>query len=404
MRYSYCIHNDGFEEENVDPEPSEDLIGVTIYGGELSQGYLNGTFSKTISGIYYTLTTSSLRGIWSIITSSSYNISLNVYYSDTSSSDPFLTGINHIDYIPTSSMRTTYVLLRNLDLGSAFSFGVAATEITNFSGDYLKYDISNKTMSSCSYVGSVNNLNYLPVGNTTISGSDLGTIDTDGLQPVLTTGSPYDSVAEFAFTHYYDETYYTFYGTAFRIRPNLFASNGHNVFNGSNFSFACSATLYPGMTSYSSSSINVVSYSIPLRYLMATNSFDYDFVLVETTSDTSTDSLGINASISLSENDNIYMLGYPTHTQHNYTQQYSSGQIYEISSTFPTMLTTIPAEGDVYAGSSGSPIFKNGYVVGINNGSVTFYINNVKIACYEHAIIFDTEIQSFVVSVLLSMI
>ena len=83
ISYSYCIHNDGFEEENVDPEPSEDLIGVTIYGGELSQGYLNGTFSKTISGIYYTLTTSSLRGLWSIITSSSYNISLNVYIIPT---------------------------------------------------------------------------------------------------------------------------------------------------------------------------------------------------------------------------------------------------------------------------------------------------------------------------------
>lgn len=66
------------------------------------------------------------------------------------------------------------------------------------------------------------------------------------------------------------------------------------------------------------------------------------------------------------------------------------------------MLTTIPAGGYVYGGSSGSPVFKNGYVVGINNGSVTFF-NGAQTNSYQHAILFDSEIQSFVVSTLLSM-
>lgn len=394
------------EIEEEQPQTLGDKAISSTYGGNLSQGFLTGSFTKNNNSIYYTLPTSDYRGLWGIMTSAQYDISISVYYSDTDPSHPFLTGTNYISVIPTYYNRTTYILLQNNNFNHpSFSFGVSATELDSSDYDYIKYNISSKTMGLYGYSATVSNLNYVPIGNTIVDESDLDLIDNDGLQNVLATGSPYDSVAQMISTHYYGSSNHLGTGTAFRIRPNVFATNGHMVFDKDYFSFVHSATLFPERDSINAVSINIVSYSIPLRYFLETNDFDYDFAIVETINDTSTDSLGMNAVETLSENDEIYMLGYPTPSSHNYMQQFSSGEIYEISTQVPTMLTTLPADGNIYGGSSGSPVFKNGYVIGINNGSVSFYnSNNIKIACYEHAILFDSDIQSFVVTRLLANI
>ena len=389
-------------EENEEKTP--DFLSRSFdYGGELSsQSFLQGTFSRDINGIYYTLSTTGSMDFWGVITSSLYDINITVYYYDTNYSTPFLTGTNFISYIPACYWRTTYILLQKTNPFVNFAFSVSAIPASLANGDYLKYDIGLKTLSLCSYVGSINNFNYPPIGNTTVNNSDLGSIDGDGLRSVLSTGDPYDSVANIVSMFYHDSTDNGAYGTAFRIRQNLFATNCHNLFSANKFAFSHAFYLYPGRNSSNSPYIMAVAYYIPIRYLTAANPFVYDFALVETSSDSSSNSLGMEPSMTLSLNDDVYMLGYPSPVDHSFVQQYSSGQIHDISSSIPTMLTTIPAGGYVYGGSSGSPVFKNGYVVGINNGSVTFF-NGAQTNSYQHAILFDSEIQSFVVSTLLSM-
>ena len=118
------------EIEEEQPQTLGDKAISSTYGGNLSQGFLTGSFTKNNNSIYYTLPTSDYRGLWGIMTSAQYDISISVYYSDTDPSHPFLTGTNYISVIPTYYNRTTYILLQNNNFNHpSFSFGVSATEL-----------------------------------------------------------------------------------------------------------------------------------------------------------------------------------------------------------------------------------------------------------------------------------
>lgn len=387
--------NDDDKEDSPEMLPSSD----PVYGGSLTSGMKTGSISLSTPSIYYTLSTSDTAAAFGVMAIASCDVKISIFPSNADYGHPTIVGTNSVAFFPVFSNRTMHVAVSAADpTHPFFSFSIVAQQTTTPTSGYIRYSPPNKTMDLCSFSGNVSNLNLTPQGSTDVNSSDIGSPDEYDLYPVIGTGSPFDSVAHMVNINYYESSSHGWVGTGFRVRPNLFATNAHNVFDSNRRVFISSSTMEPGKAGSSvTTSYSVTAFSVPVGYLFGTDAFNHDFALVETTGDTATNSLGMCANHTLVVDDELYMLGYPSPYEHGYIQQYSFGDLNSISTTDNYLLSTIPADGAPYGGSSGSPVFHDGVVVGINNGSVT-----MGTSVFEHAVLFDSAIQSLVTTLLLA--
>lgn len=344
-------------------------ITLTRANGDLGS-YQTGSFSPQNQSYTYSLNYNGPNNAaYSIFATSAYGVKLTVYYLDSGLSYPFIVANNTISFLPVSAVRTAYVRVQPLVFKQTYTFGIMATQISNPSSsyDYVTYSPTSHSLVAGSYSATGNSLCLTPSSSITYSFSDMDSPTADGVREVNSSSYPYSAVARTASSLHHSSGGWTLYGTAFRIQNGIFGTAAHCLFDKDNWAFPHSSTFYVNQhgTTYDSL-LSIAKYVIPIGYILgdATENRDYGFAI--TGDDSSSAYLGFDATETVTVSSAVWAVGYPGYSYANNNMFWTGGTTTAIDSVSKVLKADYPYAG----GGSGSPVFKNGKVVGIHIGAI----------------------------------
>ncbi|MCR5349208.1 MAG: serine protease [Bacilli bacterium] len=342
--------------------------------GDLSSTQF-GTFDNSHQVFSYSLTyTSQTNTAYSILTTSSYGVSLKVYYLDGDMTHCFISANNVISFLPVSSVRTAYIQVEPLVSRRTYNFTIYASEIPDLTSsyDYVVYTPATKKLEPKSYTLTGTNVTVNPSSTISYSNSDFGSVTPDGVKPVVSTGHPFNSVSEVEASGCHSSAHWVGYGSAFRIKPNLFGTAAHCVFSRGAWSMPYQITLYVNQhgSSYESS-LGVSKYIIPLDYFVPSNSESHDYAFLVTADDVGTDYLGFDSTETISVSDDLWTAGYPRFDTSG-DMLWSMGETTSVDTQSGLIYADYPYTG----GGSGSAVFKSGKLIGIHVGGTV--VNDIR--------------------------
>ena len=380
---TFAVHGEetlcSLDEDNY-PIANDDHEPLRL-DGDIANSSQTKVFSPSCTEYTFSLNYSEpTPSFFGILTTSSFGVGLSVYYLDSGSSHPFLVQNNTIGCLPVSNSRTAYIRAYSLSPKKTYSFTIFSNELLNFtqSHDYLVYSSSSKTLTATSFSTTGQNVSVAPSSTISYSSSDLDNPTSDGVARILSSGYPFSSVAHLTTYRYYNNSLCAGLGTAFRVRPNLFATCAHCLFNKSAWAMPASVeikTNLAGLGNYDELLFGS-EFVLPVQWLTgaAGSSYDYGFIIFD--SDTSTERLGFDASINATLNDSIWSCGYPGYSYCNYHMYWTGGYVTQADSGNGIVYTSAPTTG----GASGSPVFMDGAVIGILSMQLSIEGNPVRSA------------------------